>query len=177
MLLQVQQVTRRFGAETLFADVNMDIPDNGRVALVGRNGAGKSTLIRIIAGIDAPDEGQIVTRKKLTMGYLAQDTGLDSNKSIWEEMASVFAALQAQENQLHELEAQMSDPDIIADTEQFEQVTTTYDRLQSDFKAKNGYGYRAEIRGVLHGFGFNEPDYDRSVNELSGGQKNATCIS
>ncbi len=177
MLLQVQQVTRRFGAETLFADVNMDIPDNGRVALVGRNGAGKSTLIRIIAGIDAPDEGQIVTRKKLTMGYLAQDTGLDSNKSIWEEMASVFAALQAQENQLHELEAQMSDPDIIADTEQFEQVTTTYDRLQSDFKAKNGYGYRAEIRGVLHGFGFNEPDYDRSVNELSGGQKTQLALA
>lgn len=177
MLLQVQQVTRRFGAETLFADVNMDIPDNGRVALVGRNGAGKSTLIRIIAGIDAPDEGQIVTRKKLTMGYLAQDTGLDSNKSIWEEMASVFAALQAQENQLHELEAQMSDPDILADTEQFEQVTTTYDRLQSDFKAKNGYGYRAEIRGVLHGFGFNEPDYDRSVNELSGGQKTQLALA
>lgn len=177
MLLQVQQVTRRFGAETLFADVNMDIPDNGRVALVGRNGAGKSTLIRIIAGIDAPDEGQIVTRKKLTLGYLAQDTGLDSNKSIWEEMASVFAALQAQEDQLHDLEAQMSDPDIIADPDQFEQVTTTYDRIQSDFKANNGYGYRAEIRGVLHGFGFNEPDYDRSVNELSGGQKTQLALA
>lgn len=64
MLLQVQQVTRRFGADVLFENVNMDIPENGRVALVGRNGAGKSTLIRMIAGIDAPDEGQIVTKKK-----------------------------------------------------------------------------------------------------------------
>ncbi|WP_288528874.1 ABC-F family ATP-binding cassette domain-containing protein [uncultured Secundilactobacillus sp.] len=177
MLLQVQQVTRRFGADVLFENVNMDIPENGRVALVGRNGAGKSTLIRMIAGIDAPDEGQIVTKKGLTVGYLAQDAGLDTTNTIWNEMASVFKDLQDQEQRLHDLESEMSDPAVIADTEKLAKVSDAYDQLQTDFKARNGYGYRAEIRGVLHGFEFGETDYDRPVTELSGGQKTQLALA
>ncbi|MBT9670989.1 ATP-binding cassette domain-containing protein [Secundilactobacillus kimchicus] len=177
MLLQVQQVTRRFGADVLFENVNMDIPENGRVALVGRNGAGKSTLIRMIAGIDAPDEGQIVTKKGLTVGYLAQDAGLDTTNTIWNEMASVFKELQDQEQRLHDLESEMSDPAVIADTEKLAKVSDAYDQLQTDFKARNGYGYRAEIRGVLHGFEFGETDYDRPVTELSGGQKTQLALA
>lgn len=177
MLLQVQQVTRRFGADVLFENVNMDIPENGRVALVGRNGAGKSTLIRMIAGIDAPDEGQIVTKKGLTVGYLAQDAGLDTTNTIWNEMASVFKDLQDQEQRLHDLESEMSDPAVIADTEKLAKVSNAYDQLQTDFKARNGYGYRAEIRGVLHGFEFGETDYDRPVTELSGGQKTQLALA
>ncbi|WP_282801827.1 ABC-F family ATP-binding cassette domain-containing protein [Secundilactobacillus kimchicus] len=177
MLLQVQQVTRRFGADVLFENVNMDIPENGRVALVGRNGAGKSTLIRMIAGIDAPDEGQIVTKKGLTVGYLAQDAGLDTTNTIWNEMAGVFKDLQDQEQRLHDLESEMSDPAVIADTEKLAKVSDAYDQLQTDFKARNGYGYRAEIRGVLHGFEFGETDYDRPVTELSGGQKTQLALA
>lgn len=177
MLLQVQQVTRRFGADVLFENVNMDIPENGRVALVGRNGAGKSTLTRMIAGIDAPDEGQIVTKKGLTVGYLAQDAGLDTTNTIWNEMASVFKDLQDQEQRLHDLESEMSDPAVIADTEKLAKVSDAYDQLQTDFKARNGYGYRAEIRGVLHGFEFGETDYDRPVTELSGGQKTQLALA
>ena len=177
MLLQVQQVTRRFGADVLFENVNMDIPENGRVALVGRNGAGKSTLIRMIAGIDAPDEGQIVTKKGLTVGYLAQDAGLDTTNTIWNEMASVFKDLQDQEQRLHDLESEISDPAVIADTEKLAKVSDAYDQLQTDFKARNGYGYRAEIRGVLHGFEFGETDYDRPVTELSGGQKTQLALA
>lgn len=177
MLLQVQQVTRRFGADTLFDNVNLDVPEHGRVALVGRNGAGKSTLVRMITGIDAPDEGQIIYKKGMTIGYLAQDTGLDSNKSIWEEMASVFQELQDQEEELHRLEERMSDPDVINNKEQFEQLSKTYDQRQTSFKNNNGYGYRAEIRGVLHGFEFGEEDYGRSINELSGGQKTQLALA
>lgn len=177
MLLQVQQVTRRFGADTLFDNVSLDVPEHGRVALVGRNGAGKSTLIRMITGIDAPDEGQIVYKKGMTMGYLAQDTGLDSHKSIWEEMASVFQDLQDQEAELHRMEEQMSDPAIINDTERFEQLSKNYDQQQTAFKNNNGYGYRAEIRGVLHGFEFEEPDYNRPIDELSGGQKTQLALA
>ncbi|WP_461242952.1 ABC-F family ATP-binding cassette domain-containing protein [Secundilactobacillus muriivasis] len=177
MLLQVQQVTRRFGADTLFSNVSMDVPEHGRVALVGRNGAGKSTLIRMITEGETPDEGQIISKRGITIGYLAQDTGLDSNRTIWEEMASVFKALQEQEAKLHELEEQMSDPDVINDAEQFAQISATYDQLQTNFKNQNGYGYRAEIRGVLHGFEFDEPDYDRSITELSGGQKTQLALA
>lgn len=177
MLLQVQQVTRRFGADTLFDNVSLDVPEHGRVALVGRNGAGKSTLIRMITGIDAPDEGQIIYKKGMTMGYLAQDTGLDSDKSIWEEMASVFKDLQDQEEELHRMEARMSDPEVINDEQAFEQLSKTYDQRQTAFKNNNGYGYRAEIRGVLHGFEFGEEDYGRSINELSGGQKTQLALA
>ncbi|MCH5462217.1 ABC-F family ATP-binding cassette domain-containing protein [Lactobacillus sp. LC28-10] len=177
MLLQVQQVTRRFGADTLFDNVSLDVPEHGRVALVGRNGAGKSTLIRMITGIDAPDEGQIIYKKGMTMGYLAQDTGLDSDKSIWEEMASVFKDLQDQEEELHRMEERMSDPEVINDQQAFDQLSKTYDQRQTAFKNNNGYGYRAEIRGVLHGFEFGEEDYDRSINELSGGQKTQLALA
>ncbi|WP_318767065.1 ABC-F family ATP-binding cassette domain-containing protein [Lactiplantibacillus carotarum] len=177
ILLQVQQVMRRFGADVLFDNVQMDIQEHGRVALVGRNGAGKSTLLKMIAGETVPDEGQISMRKGLTIGYLAQDQGLDSNHTIWEEMSSVFASLHALEDQMHRLETKLSDPAVMADEQVYQQTLKTYDQVQTEFQQKNGYGYRAEIRGVLHGFQFDADVYDKSVTELSGGQKTQLALA
>ncbi|MFD1419613.1 ABC-F family ATP-binding cassette domain-containing protein [Lactiplantibacillus songbeiensis] len=177
ILLQVQQVMRRFGADVLFDNVQMDIQDHARVALVGRNGAGKSTLLKMIAGETVPDEGQISMRKGLTIGYLAQDQGLDSHNTIWEEMSSVFAGLHKLEAQMHRLEARLSDPAVIADETDYQQTLKTYDQVQTEFQQKNGYGYQAEIRGVLHGFQFEADVYDKSVTELSGGQKTQLALA
>lgn len=177
ILLQVQQVTRRFGATVLFENVSMDVPEHGRVALVGRNGAGKSTLLKMIAGETRPDVGQITTKRGLTMGYQAQNAGLASTKTVWNEMLSVFAKLRAMENRIHELEAEMSNPDVIADEDRFQQISATYDQLQQDFSDQNGYGYQAEIRGVLHGFEFGEEYYDKPINELSGGQRTQLALA
>ncbi|CAJ1225933.1 ABC-F family ATP-binding cassette domain-containing protein [Lactiplantibacillus xiangfangensis] len=177
ILLQVQQVMRRFGADVLFDNVQMDIQEHARVALVGRNGAGKSTLLKMIAGETVPDEGQISMRKDLTIGYLAQDQGLDSNNTIWEEMSSVFAEVHALEDQMHRLETQLSDPAVIADDQTYQQTLKTYDQVQTAFQQKNGYGYQAEIRGVLHGFQFDADVYDKSVTELSGGQKTQLALA
>ncbi len=177
ILLQVQQVMRRFGADVLFDNVQMDIQEHARVALVGRNGAGKSTLLKMIAGETVPDEGQISMRKDLTIGYLAQDQGLDSHNTIWEEMSSVFAEVHALEDQMHRLEAQLSDPAVIADDQTYQQTLKTYDQVQTAFQQKNGYGYQAEIRGVLHGFQFEADVYDKSVTELSGGQKTQLALA
>ncbi|MFD1550156.1 ABC-F family ATP-binding cassette domain-containing protein [Levilactobacillus fuyuanensis] len=177
ILLQVQQVTRRFGAAVLFENVSMDVPEHGRVALVGRNGAGKSTLLKMIAGETTPDVGQITTKRGLTLGYQAQNAGLASTKTVWNEMLSVFAKLIAMENRMHELEQQMSDPTVTADQEQFAQVSASYDQLQQDFSDQNGYGYQAEIRGVLHGFEFDESYYDKPINELSGGQRTQLALA
>lgn len=177
ILLQVQQVMRRFGADVLFDNVQMDIQEHARVALVGRNGAGKSTLLKMIAGETVPDEGQISMRKGLTIGYLAQDQGLDSQNTIWEEMSSVFAELHAIEKRMHALENQLSDPAIMNDDQAYQQTLKTYDQVQTEFQQKNGYGYQAEIRGVLHGFQFDADVYDKSVTELSGGQKTQLALA
>ncbi|MCT3286285.1 ABC-F family ATP-binding cassette domain-containing protein [Lactiplantibacillus pentosus] len=177
ILLQVQQVMRRFGADVLFDNVQMDIQEHARVALVGRNGAGKSTLLKMIAGETVPDEGQISMRKGLTIGYLAQDQGLDSQNTIREEMSSVFAELHAIEKRMHALENQLSDPAIMNDDQVYQQTLKTYDQVQTEFQQKNGYGYQAEIRGVLHGFQFDADVYDKSVTELSGGQKTQLALA
>lgn len=177
ILLQVQQVMRRFGADVLFDNVQMDIQEHARVALVGCNGAGKSTLLKMIAGETVPDEGQISMRKGLTIGYLAQDQGLDSHNTIWEEMSSVFAELHAIETRMHQLENQLSDPAIMNDEQAYQQTLKTYDQIQTEFQQKNGYGYQAEIRGVLHGFQFDADVYDKSVTELSGGQKTQLALA
>lgn len=144
---------------------------------MGRNGAGKSTLVKMIIGEQSLDGGQIVTKKNLSIGYLAQDTGLDSDKSIYDEMAAVFAKLKQQERKIHELEAQMSDPSIDPASEEYAQISSQYDNIRADFEQHNGYGYDAEIRGVLHGFGFGQADYDRPINELSGGQKTQLALA
>lgn len=168
---------RRFGADVLFDNVQMDIQEHARVALVGRNGAGKSTLLKMIAGETVPDEGHISMRKGLTIGYLAQDQGLDSNNTIWEEMSSVFAELHAIEKRMHRLENQLSDPAIMNDEQAYQQTLKTYDQIQTEFQQKNGYGYQAEIRGVLHGFQFDADVYDKSVTALSGGQKTQLALA
>jgi len=86
ILLQANQIARLFGAEVLFENIQLEIARNSRIALVGRNGAGKSTLLKIIAGLESPDKGTIAKNKTATMGYLAQDTGLASQATVWEEM-------------------------------------------------------------------------------------------
>ena len=150
--ISASEITKSYGIVTLLDKVSFSLNYGDRLGIVGDNGAGKSTLLKMIAGETVPDEGQISMRKDLTIGYLAQDQGLDSNNTIWEEMSSVFAEVHALEDQMHHLEAQLSDPAVIADDQTYQQTLKTYDQVQTAFQQKNGYGYQAEIRGVLHGF-------------------------
>ncbi|WP_171035007.1 ATP-binding cassette domain-containing protein [Lentilactobacillus parafarraginis] len=175
IILQAQDLTKRFNGVNIFSKVNLSVQEKSRIALVGRNGAGKSTLVKMIIGEQPIDGGQVTTKKNLSIGYLAQDTGLDSNKGIYAEMAGVFADLKVQEQKLHELEGQMASLD--PQSEAFGQVSSTYDNIRADFEQHNGYGYDAEIRGVLHGFGFDKPTYDKPINELSGGQKTQLALA
>ena len=177
LLLQAQHVARHFGADVLFEDVNLDIQDHSRIALVGRNGAGKSTLIKMIIGEQEPSEGQIVKKKGLSIGYLAQNTGLESDRKIYDEMESVFQPLIEMENQIHQLESQIADPNADSESAAYQQLLKNYDQLMHDFKEQNGYGYENEIKAVLHGLGFEDPDFDRPVSSLSGGQKTRLALA
>ncbi|WP_268912805.1 ribosomal protection-like ABC-F family protein [Lentilactobacillus sp. SPB1-3] len=177
IILQVQDIAKRFNGENIFSGVNLNIQEKSRIALVGQNGAGKSTLVKIIMGEMAADEGQISEKKNLTIGYLAQDTGLDSNKTIYDEMESVFDSLKETESKIHKLEVQISQDNSTMSEEEFAEISKTYDNLRADFESNGGYVYEAEIRGVLHGFGFGEADYDHPINELSGGQKTQLALA
>lgn len=176
MLLQTQNIIRRFGGEELFSGITLEIKDNARIGLVGRNGAGKSTLLKIIAGIEAPDEGRIMKKKDITIGFLDQHGGLESSRTIWDEMLEIFKPLLNIEQEMRILEQQMAEKSNADDT-QFQELLKNYNRLQETFERRNGYGYRSEIKMVLHGFQFFEEDYDRPIAHLSGGQKTRLSLA
>lgn len=176
ILLQANQIARLFGADVLFKNIQLEIADHSRIGLVGRNGAGKSTLLKIIAGLEAPDEGQIAKNKTATMGYLAQDTGLASDATVWDEMLEAFAEVRQMESRLRMLEQSIADAqDHTSDA--YTRLLKEYDQLQHDFTEKNGYGYETEIRSVLHGFQFDESFYEQAINTLSGGQKTRLALA
>lgn len=175
ILLQANQIARLFGAEVLFENINLEIASHSRIALVGRNGAGKSTLLKIIAGIESPDKGTIAKNKTATLGYLAQDTGLNSTATVWEEMLTAFAGIRQMEQRMRSLEVAISETDPTAVN--YEGLLKEYDQLQHEFAEKNGYGYENEIRSVLHGFKFDGTFYEQSIETLSGGQKTRLALA
>ena len=175
LLLQTNDVLRRFGADVLFHNINLQVVDHARVALVGRNGAGKTTLLKMIAGITQPDEGTITKAKGLSIGYLAQDQGLDSQNSIWAELDTVFGSLHQMEAEIHHLEGQLATVD--STTDRYQEILRDYDRLQEQFQEAGGFEIDSRMRGVLTGFGFEEESYQRLVNSLSGGQKTKLALA
>lgn len=175
ILLQANQVARYFGAETLFENLHLEVASKARIGLVGRNGAGKSTLLKIIAGIEAPDAGQIIKNKQATLGYLAQDTGLTSNENVWNEMLKAFDKVRQMESRMRELEVLISTT--AENDSNYPSLMKEYDQLQHDFNDQNGYGYENEIRSVLHGFNFDESFYQQPIDTLSGGQKTRLALA
>lgn len=176
ILLQVNQLSKYFAAELILSNIKLEIQSQDRVALVGRNGAGKSTLLKILAGQSSHDHGEIIKPKDVSIGYLAQNTGLESEKSIWDEMLTVFDHLHKMEKELRNLEGQMADPKVFSNTTQYEKILKEYDHLQVKFKDDGGYQYEADIRSVLHGLHFGSFDYSTKISTLSGGQKTRLAL-
>ncbi|MFK9094386.1 ribosomal protection-like ABC-F family protein [Bacillus salipaludis] len=174
ILLQVNQLQKYYGADLILSNIKLELQTRDRVALVGRNGAGKSTLLKIIAGHLSHDGGEIIKPKEVTIGYLAQNTGLESNLSIWEEMLTVFEPLRTMEKSLRNLEVQMADPNVFDDTVKYERILKEYDQLQVQFKEQGGYQYEADMRSVLHGLNF--LDSSLMISSLSGGQKTRLAL-
>ena len=173
ILLQGNNISRTFGADVLFEKINFTIQDNSRVSLVGRNGAGKSTLLKIIADVETPSSGEISKTKNLTMSYLAQEANFSSERTIYDEMLSVFERQISQEKQLRQMEAQMgelSGADLAS-------LMTRYDSLTETFRQNKGFTYESDIKNVLNGFKFDETFWSQSVASLSGGQKTRLALA
>lgn len=177
ILLQVNGLVKSFSGVNILENIQLEIKNQDRVALVGRNGAGKSTLLKIIAGEMSKDEGDIIMPKHTQIGYLAQHTGINSTLTIWDEMMTVFEPIKQMEKRLRELEQFMADPAVYSNEVEFEKITAEYDTLQTEFKNSDGYQYESDTRSVLHGMRFYEEDFHKNIQTLSGGQKTRLALA
>ncbi|MFC4324327.1 ABC-F family ATP-binding cassette domain-containing protein [Litchfieldia salsa] len=176
ILLQVNQLKKYYGAELILSNIKLEVQSKDRIAIVGRNGAGKSTLLKMIAGQLSIDGGDIIKPKTVTIDYLAQNTGLESSLSIWEEMLTVFEPLRRLEEELRTLEINMGDPNAYSSEADYQKLLSEYDKLQVEYKDRGGYQYEADIRSILHGFNFSDFDYNTQISTLSGGQKTRLAL-
>ncbi|ALX50619.1 ABC-F family ATP-binding cassette domain-containing protein [Lentibacillus amyloliquefaciens] len=170
ILMQLNNLSKSFGAEEILSNIKLEIKENDRIAIVGRNGAGKSTLLKIMAEEMPYDEGEIFKPKGLSIGYLTQHSSLESDKSIWDEMMEVFDYLLDQQQELRTLEEKMKQTASLS-RQEYDQLLLDYDRKQQAFDEAGGYRYEADIKAVLTGLNFQDYDYNTPINELSGGQK------
>lgn len=177
MLLQAVNICKNFGVQPILKNISLQIQERERIGLVGVNGAGKSTFLQIIAGEMSYDDGQIFVSKETRIGYLAQNSGLQSERSIWNEMLQVYAPVLRMEQELRELEQAMSDPEVLADPKRYEEMMNRYALRSEQFREKGGFEIDARIRGVLHGMGFGDTSVDTLIHTLSGGQKTRLALA
>lgn len=156
---------QRFGAAPIFSKVNFSIENNARIGLVGPNGAGKTTLLKIMTGRQEASQGEFTVNKGIELGYIAQEHDFDEEKSIWEEMLTVFQPLIDQGQQLEKLQY------AIADHPEDEDLLRRLDQAQYNFEQAGGYTYQAEIKSMLNGFNFPEATWNKQIASLSGGEK------
>ena len=171
ILLQGQGLARHFGPDVLFENISLEVQERSRIALVGRNGTGKSTLLKILAGIEEPSLGMVSKKKDLSIGYLDQYASVDSENTIWEEMIELFKGVEALKKEALLIADKLGNPDVLANESLYQQTLARYDDLQEQLNKMNAYGYEGEIRSVLHGFQFYPEDYDKPIQQLSGGQR------
>ncbi|TSB44934.1 ABC-F family ATP-binding cassette domain-containing protein [Alkalicoccobacillus porphyridii] len=177
IVLQCMNISKAFIADPILQNVKLEVQTGDRIALVGRNGAGKSTLLKLITGEYKPDSGQIMIPKDIQIGYLEQHSGLASERSMWDEMLTVFEPLQKMESSLRKLEQAMSDESVLADASRYDKLMKEYDELQITFKDKGGYQYEADIRSILSGLHFSSFDYNTKITTLSGGQRTRLALA
>lgn len=172
MILSCQNISKAFVENQVLKNVSFHIEDHEKAAIVGINGAGKTTLLRIIVGEMTPDDGQVVLAKDKTLGYLAQNSTVDTSHSIYEELLSVKADLLRLEEKIRECENNMKH----ADGDALEDLMKQYTSLTHAFETGGGYLYRSELVGVLKGLGFTEDEFSKPVATLSGGQKTRVAL-
>lgn len=165
IIAQAQDLEQRFGGNTIFSNISFSVPDNARIGLVGPNGAGKTTLLKIMTGQQEPTSGQFTINKGLKVGYIAQENALDEDKTIWDEMLTVFDNLIKKNKRITKMQEQ------IAEHPEDEDLLKRYDQLAYDFEQEGGFTYQAEIKSILNGFNFKENTWQKVIGTLSGGEK------
>uniref|UniRef100_UPI003F68C165 ABC-F family ATP-binding cassette domain-containing protein n=1 Tax=Streptococcus pluranimalium TaxID=82348 RepID=UPI003F68C165 len=173
IILQANKIERSFSGDVLFDNINLQIDEKDRIALVGRNGAGKSTLLKILVGEEAPTSGDINIKRDLQMSYLAQDSRFESENTIYDEMLAVFSALRHDEKTLRHMENQMGELSGV----ELDKLMNDYDRLSETFRLAGGFTYESDIRAILNGFKFDQSMWGMKISELSGGQNTRLALA
>ena len=167
MILAARQLQKSYGIDVILEKITFHLEEREKAAVVGVNGAGKTTLFRILTGEASPDGGELFLKKDVSVGYLAQNQKIESDRTIYEEMLSVFRKIMETESKLREMENEMGK----YEGQELSDKMAEYAALQLFFEQNDGYGYQSRLRGVLKGLGFSEKDWNRPMNQLSGGQK------
>ena len=170
-LISATNLGKSYGPVDIFSGINISVPKRARIGLVGTNGVGKTTLLRLLTGEELPSEGSIQKSKLLSVGYLPQESTLDSAGTLWEECRLALSHLERMKEQLGEMEARMA----AGDTD--EDLLDRYGSLQSSFEHKGGYTYENQIERTLTGLGFAESDHHKSLRILSGGQRTRAVLA
>ncbi|WP_049490626.1 ABC-F family ATP-binding cassette domain-containing protein [Streptococcus oralis] len=173
IILQANKIERSFAGEVLFDNINLQVDERDRIALVGKNGAGKSTLLKILVGEEEPTSGEINKKKDISLSYLAQDSRFESENTIYDEMLHVFDDLRRAETQLRQMELEMGEKS----GEDLDKLMADYDRLSENFRQDGGFTYEADIRAILNGFKFDESMWQMKIAELSGGQNTRLALA
>ena len=173
IILQANKIERSFAGEVLFNNINLQVDERDRIALVGKNGAGKSTLLKILVGEEEPTSGEINKKKDISLSYLAQDSRFESENTIYDEMLHVFDDLRRTEQQLRQMELEMGEKS----GEDLDKLMSDYDRLSENFRQAGGFTYEADIRAILNGFKFDESMWQMKIAELSGGQNTRLALA
>lgn len=172
MILACQNITKSFGTNEILKNASFHIEDREKTAIVGINGAGKSTLLKIIMRQMSADSGEVMIAKGKTIGYLAQHEAVSSGNTIYQELLEVKRDLIKLEENIRQMEHEMKSLQGDALTLLLE----SYNRMSTEFERRDGYSYRSELAGVLKGLGFDEEDFGKKVETLSGGQKTRVAL-
>ena len=166
MILSCQNISKAFLENQVLKNISFHIEDYEKAAIVGINGAGKTTLLRILMGEMVPDEGSVVLAKDKKVGYLAQNSTVDSERTIYDELLSVKQELIRLEEKMRECEVNMKH----VEGDELDALMKQYASYTQAFEQNNGYAYKSELTGVLKGLGFTEEDFAKKITTLSGGQ-------
>lgn len=171
--LSCNNISKAYGIVEILDQISFTVNVGDKVGLIGVNGAGKTTLIKILTGVETRDSGDIFIAKDLTIGYLEQNTRIDTTISAFDYCESVFSDVFEIENNLRKLEMEMQS----TPPDQQAGILEAYAKLQHRFEVLDGYSVNSKIKGILNGLGFAEEDHQKPINQLSGGQKSRVGIA
>ncbi|MBP7221923.1 MAG: ABC-F family ATP-binding cassette domain-containing protein [Sedimentibacter sp.] len=177
IVLSCNNVSKAYVVENIIEDISFTINDNEKVGLIGLNGAGKTTLFNILTGNLEPDSGEIFLAKGKKLGYLRQNTIIESPMSIMDEMLLIFEEVIKIEEKLHDLSHQIGSFTEDENPAELDTLMNTYSKLSELFVEADGYSFRSIIKGVLKGLGFSEDEFDKPINVLSGGEKSRVMLA